>query len=118
MATGRSGPQLWQLRSLPATGHGTTVLVLEGRLGHATAGELKAIVQSLDPSNDVVLDLSGVDYLSSAGLRVIEDLAAAQSGCGRELTVRSPSPAARLSLALSGLDGLTEPARSKMRGES
>jgi anti-anti-sigma factor len=103
MATGRNGPRLWQLRSTPASENGRTVLILEGRLGHATAGELKAIVESVDTSKDVVLDLSGVDYLSSAGIKVIEDLAAEQAGRGGGLTVRSPSPAARLSLELSGL---------------
>ena len=109
MATGRGGPRLWELRGIPATENGATVLVLEGRIGHATVGELKAIVASLDTSKDVVLDLSGVEYLSSAGLKVIEDLAAEQSGRGRELTVRSPSPAARLSLELAGLGAMARP---------
>ena len=106
MTTGRNGPRLWQLRGTPATENGNTVLVLEGRLGHATAGELKAIIETLDTSKEVVLDLSGVDYLSSAGLKVIADLAAERAVRGGALTVRSPSPAARLSLELAGLNGM------------
>jgi anti-anti-sigma factor len=99
MATGRHGPRLWGLSSREVAENGTIVLVLEGRLGHATAGELKAIVEhAANTSKEVVLDLSGVDYLSSAALQVI-------AAC--RLTVRAPSPAARLSLELAGLSHRT-----------
>lgn len=57
-------------------------------------------------SKDVVLDLAGVDYLSSAGLKVIAQLAAEQAGRGGGLTVRSPSAAARLSLELAGMTAM------------
>ena len=51
---------------------------------------------------DLVIDLSGVDYLSSAALRVLESFAEGQARRGGRLTLRAPSPAARLSLELSG----------------
>ena len=109
MAGSADGKRLWRLSNRTVAEDGTIVLVLEGRLGHAGAGELKAIVAgAAHTSKEVVLDLAGVDYLSSAGLTVIADLAAAQAGRGGRLTVRSPSPAAALSLTLAGLGDLAK----------
>ena len=101
------GRRLWRLKTTTAVENGTTVLILEGRLGQATAGELQAAAEPLVANGglDLVIDLSGVDYLSSAALKVLESLAAGQASRGGRLTLRAPSPAARLSLELSG-DGL------------
>lgn len=91
---------VWRLSNRTVAENGTIVLILEGRLGHAAADQFKAIVEgAAQSSKDVVLDLAGVDYLSSAALRVI---------AGTELTVRSPSPAVRLSLELAGLSHRTK----------
>ena len=91
----RVSSALWRLSSRTVAENGSVVLVLEGRLGHSAAPQLKAILEgAAQGSKDVVLDLAGIDYLSSAALKVIEDA---------ELTLRSPSPAARLSLELAGL---------------
>jgi stage II sporulation protein AA (anti-sigma F factor antagonist) len=101
------GAPVWRLSNRTVAENGTIVLILEGRLGHATAPQLKAIVEgAAQDSKDVVLDLAGIDYLSSAALKVIDGLAADQAGRGGELTLRSPSPAARLSLELSGMNGM------------
>ena len=49
-----------------------TVIVLEGRLDTTTAPELeKAINGEGEALKNLVLDFSGVDYISSAGLRVL-----------------------------------------------
>ena len=98
------GRRLWRLTSTAVVENGTTVLILEGRLGQATAGELMAAAGPLagDGARDLVIDLSGVDYLSSAALKVLESLAAGQASRGGRLTLRAPSPAARLSLELAG----------------
>ena len=95
MAVSPDGNRLWRLSNRTVAENGTVVLILEGRLGHASAPQLKAMVEGVaQGSKDVVLDLAGIDYLSSAALKVIQEL---------DLTVRSPSPAARLSLELAGL---------------
>ena len=96
--------RLWRLTTTTAEESGTTVLFLEGRLSHATAVELMAAAQPIVAAGalDLVVDLSGVDYLSSAALKVLEDLAAGQSSRGGRFTLRAPPPAARLSLELSG----------------
>ena len=98
---------VWRLCSRTVADNGTIVLVLEGRLGHASASQLKAMGEgAAQGSKDVVLDLAAVDYLSSASLKVIADLAAELADRGGVLTVRSPSPAARLSLELAGLSAM------------
>lgn len=47
-------------------------LSLEGRLDTTTAPELESVIRdSLDNVTELILDLSNLDYLSSAGLRVL-----------------------------------------------
>lgn len=105
MPSPRAVPRLWKLSTRSSVENGANVLILEGRLGHTSAGELRAAAKAaLTPgANDLVLDLSGVDYVSSAAIKVLEGLAAEQASRGHALLVRAPSPAARLSIELSGL---------------
>ena len=105
MPSGRNVPRQWHFASSAVTENGSIVLVLQGRIGHAAAGDLEAAAKAAVSGalRDLVLDLSGVEYLSSAGLKVLEALAAAQKDRGATLSLRAPSPAARLSLELSGL---------------
>ena len=52
--------------------NGSTVIKLEGRLDTTTAPELEnAIIAEGDELKNLVLDFKGVDYISSAGLRVL-----------------------------------------------
>ena len=105
MASPRAVPRLWKLNSRSSTESGANVLTLEGRLGHTSVGELRVAAEAaLAPEGkDLVLDLSGVDYVSSAAIKVLAGLAAEQATRGHALRVRAPSPAARLSIELSGL---------------
>ena len=52
--------------------NGATVMQLEGRIDTTTAPELeKAINNEGEALKSLVLDFKGVDYISSAGLRVL-----------------------------------------------
>ena len=52
--------------------NGVTVIKIEGRLDTTTAPELEnAINAEGDALKSLVLDFKGVDYISSAGLRVL-----------------------------------------------
>jgi anti-sigma B factor antagonist len=52
--------------------NGVTLIALEGRLDTTTAPELeKAINDEGEALKSLVLDFGGVDYISSAGLRVL-----------------------------------------------
>ena len=55
------------------TGNGTSLnIALEGRLDTTTAPELDAVLkESLDGITELVLDFEKLEYLSSAGLRVL-----------------------------------------------
>ena len=51
---------------------GSLTLALEGRLDTTTAPELEAVIKNgLEGVVSLVLDMEGLAYLSSAGLRVI-----------------------------------------------
>ena len=52
--------------------NGATIVKLEGRLDTTTAPELeKAINDEGEALKTLVLDFKGIDYISSAGLRVL-----------------------------------------------
>ena len=49
-----------------------TIIEVSGRLDTITAPELeKAITEDMDGTKNLVLDIKGVDYISSAGLSVL-----------------------------------------------
>ena len=52
--------------------NGNAAFLLEGRLDTVTAPELeKELKNSFDGLNELTLDFSGLEYISSAGLRVL-----------------------------------------------
>lgn len=60
-------------------------IVLEGRLDTSTAPQLEAEIRALDGVTELVIDLAALEYLSSAGLRV---LLAAQKIMNKQGTMR------------------------------
>lgn len=103
------GRRLWRLLTKTSVEHGNLVLFLEGRLGHAATAELEtALLHHSSGRTDVVIDLSGVDYLSGAALRVFEAFADRQSHTGGRLRLRAPSVAARMALEFAGMLSLVE----------
>lgn len=51
--------------------NGSTIIALDGRLDTVTAPELETAVDGvLDKTKDLVFDLTHLEYISSAGLRV------------------------------------------------
>lgn len=63
---------------------GKLTLTLEGRLDTTTAPQLEAEAKRLDGVTELVLDFEKLEYLSSAGLRVI---LAAQKTMNRQGTM-------------------------------
>jgi len=73
-----------------------------GRVGSAAAPRLAdALADAGRRSDRVVLDLSGVDYISSAGVRVIEQAATQSNAQGKALLVRGAGSVARLCLEIA-----------------
>jgi anti-anti-sigma factor len=113
-ANPHSGRRLWRLHINASIVQGIPVLFVDGRLGHDAAAEMdRAVLEHASNGvGDVVVDLSGVDYLSGAALRVFQSIAHRQAQNGRRLRVRAPSEAARFALELSGLAGLIEQSKA------
>ena len=86
------------------------MLFVEGRLGHHVTAELEAAVNRhfSDAAGDVIIDMSGVDYVSSAPLKLFAALADRVSGKGGRLRLRAPSVSARLALELAGLQAVVD----------
>jgi anti-anti-sigma factor len=88
--------------------HGTVlVLELAGRVGVASAGFLAdALTRAFDRGDRLVVDFSGVDYLSSAGLRALDVAAGrgAGNGSGSDILVLCGVPeSVRIALDLAGV---------------
>ncbi len=80
------------------------VVSAAGRVGSAAAPRLADALKSAERrTSSVILDVSDVDYISSAGIRVIEEAAGRLKIAGKALTVRGARNATRLSLDMAGV---------------
>jgi anti-anti-sigma factor len=102
-----------------AKSEGTLVLALTGRLDATWADAVDAALAAAvrEGEHCIAIDLAGVDYISSAGLRVLiaayKQLAAVQGG----FCVRDPQPGVAKVIELSGLSMLLAPAASTKHEE-
>ncbi len=78
-------------------------LVLRGEIDSYTAPDL-ANRLSGDPPVDV-LDLAGVTFIDSSGLRVLVETHQARADAGSRLVLRTPSASVQRLLEISGLAG-------------
>jgi len=85
-----------------------TVVSVQGRVDSSTAGDLEAALQKLieQGKSNFVLDLSGVEFLSSSGLRVLVTTLKAVRKTGGDLRLAQPSQRAADAINLAGLDVL------------
>ena len=80
----------------------TTTLALEGWLDTNTAPQLGDALSEIDPScTDLVLDFTGLEYISSAGLRQV--VAAHKKMCG-SLSVINVSAEVMQVFKMAGFD--------------
>ncbi len=83
---------------------GTVALRVIGKLDTFTSPALEtALTESFRDGCDVVLDLSGVDYVSSAGLGVFLVAEKTSKRVGCRFSLRAPSPRVRDLLTMTGL---------------
>ena len=82
-------------------------MVVIGRLDTNTAPELEMALKSLQPAKQILhLDLSGIEYVSSAGLRVILLAHKIMLQTGGKMVIRNPSEFCRQVLEATGMDGI------------
>jgi anti-sigma B factor antagonist len=97
--------RLWTLHIDRETRDGVRILGVRGRIGAAASPRLAAaLTEELSAGHPrIVLDLDGVDYMSSAGLRVVQAAAARAAECGARLALcRLPEPV-RVAFDLAGV---------------
>ncbi|HEY8200546.1 MAG TPA: STAS domain-containing protein [Actinomycetota bacterium] len=80
-----------------------TALVLSGELDLATAHILQAALDRHGGDGDLTLDLAGLGFMDSTGIKIIITAARMLEGRGL-LTLRSPAPPIRRVLELVQID--------------
>lgn len=82
-----------------------SVAVLEGRLDTATAATTEArLMEMLKGGRGLIVDLSAVRYVSSAGLRVLLKAAKQAKAAGVHFSVAGLQPPVREVFEISGFD--------------
>jgi anti-anti-sigma factor len=111
----RPGTDTWALSTSEETANGCRILVLRGRLGFASAPILDAaLTRASNGDRGLILDIAGVDYISSAALAVLQRQADASPLviCGAcdavKLTLDFSGMADRLTLTSSRSDAITQ----------
>jgi anti-sigma B factor antagonist len=79
----------------------TVTLTVKGEIDMSSAGEFRRALEDSEGPGHLVLDLTGVDYLDSAGVKVLYD----HHGRRPEVLV-SPGAVILRVLAITGLDDL------------
>jgi anti-sigma B factor antagonist len=80
-----------------------TVVISEGRLDFGAAGAFQtAIEQALTGATALIIDCAGLEYVSSAGLRVFLLAARSSQSAGRPFALCTLKPAVREVFDVSG----------------
>ena len=101
----------WRLEVFSEPVTGGILLVPRGRIGSVTAAAFgRALHDALATAPAVAIDLGGVDYISGAGLQVLQQ----RDGPDPARMILFGAPAAvQITLELSGVVGRVRVARSK-----
>jgi anti-sigma B factor antagonist len=83
------------------------MLEVSGRVDSISADELReALASSIEEYNKIVIELSGVEYMSSAGLREMVSALKTVKKTGGDLRLANPSDKVKEVLELAGLDSI------------
>ncbi len=87
-----------------------SVVAVTGRVDGSTAGEFEAALNELTEAgvNNIILDMSDVDFVSSAGLRVLVNTRKNVTSAGGRIVLAEPSEQVVETLDIAGLDVLFE----------
>ncbi|MEU4742999.1 STAS domain-containing protein [Actinosynnema sp. NPDC023658] len=99
------GPRAGQLGLVARTaGEGVAVVAVSGEVDMLTAPQLRAdVLRHLDAGETLVLDMSGVSFLGSAGLAVLVEASQQAQRRGAEFRVVAVERAVTRPLAATGL---------------
>jgi anti-anti-sigma factor len=103
MSAAPAHPHAWSLHVAVDRSSGEATLVVRGRIGSAGAGDLGAAIrESAVAGERLLLDLEAVDYISSAGLAVLQDAARHVHEAGGCLELARASEPVKMALRLAG----------------
>ena len=75
---------------------------------NAAAHEKELLALLVDAVNTIIIDLGELDYISSAGLRVLLVTGKAAKGKGGKVVLSSPKPSILEVIKMSGFDKILE----------
>ena len=87
--------------------NGCLILTVNGRLDTNTSPDLEAEVKT-DGVSEVVFDFAGLEYISSAGLRVLMGAQKAMMSSGGKVKVLNPNDMVKGVFDMTGLSGIFE----------
>jgi anti-anti-sigma factor len=87
-----------------------SVITVSGRIDGSTAGEFEAVLTGVteEGNKNIIIDMSDVDFVSSAGLRVLVNTRKAVNSAGGKILLAEPSQQVVDTLDIAGLDVLFE----------
>jgi anti-anti-sigma factor len=100
-----SGRGQWSLRVVEERQEGVLIVTVVGRLGHASLGHLSAVLDAAVDANAAgfVIDLQGVDYVSSPALTAIFSAVARLAELHGVLILCAVPQPVQIALHLAGL---------------
>lgn len=100
-----AAPRPDEFRVHTASRDGSVVVSLTGELDISTSPELSQALESAqsDPTRAVVVDLAGLQFIDSTGLRVLLGAKRDADRAGAELRVRNPRTEVRRLLEIAGV---------------
>jgi anti-anti-sigma factor len=102
-AVPRNDDVVWYLSVEQTDVDRLAIIAAEGRISERTSTDLQRVLTAaIDSSRGVVLELSGVDYISSAGLRMLEQAARRLGDDGRALVLCGLQDPVSAALTLAG----------------
>lgn len=84
--------------------NGQLLAMLDGRLDTATSTKFAADMQPLidNAQKDIVLDCSGLEFISSSGLRLLLTLRKASTAAGGKVTIRNVNESVKQVFSITG----------------
>lgn len=82
------------------------VITVSGRVDSASSSDLDNALKEHSETNHIVLDLAGVDFMSSAGLRALVSAKRATAKDKKQTVLVNPSSRVQEVLDLSGLNSV------------
>jgi anti-anti-sigma factor len=109
------GPRTWHFDLKKEQTDTAVVLTLSGRLAQASVHRLSEAVGALGPLG-VVVDLTGLDYISGSGLHVLGEAGRRVAAAGRPFILCGLEGSVRVAFDLAGLLSVLSVEADRARG--